>query len=144
MLPDLPIKPRSFTFKAGQVNGDLPTCFVFVLPFDLLQSLFLGGLARVDLLRGPHFSVHPTTVTVFCSDALPINLVRTCDAEEFLREALADGFLEVPSGDPVRMRDFPPLEAEEITVDGVDEKQVCHLSVVKKVFFTQMPKLEIT
>ncbi len=103
MLPDLPIRPRSFAMRTG-------------------QSIFLGGLARMDLLPGPYFGVHPVVATVFCSDDLPINMVRTEDAEEFYREGLKSGFLEVPSGEEERLKDFPDLECKDLEVDGIDLK----------------------
>ncbi len=103
LIPHLPLQPRTFTFRNG-------------------QSLFIGGLARLDLLEGP-FAVHPMLVTVFCSDDLPINMVRTADAEEFYRKALAADFLRVPRGDPIRLRDFPPLEGKDFEVDSVDYGQ---------------------
>jgi ribosome biogenesis GTPase A len=103
LLPDLPVRPRSFVMKNG-------------------QSLFIAGLARVDLVSGPYF-VHPLLVTVFASHNLPINIVRTENAEEFYEEAVKADFLEVPTGDPVRLRDFPPLVDKEFEVDGVDKSQ---------------------
>lgn len=47
VTPDLPLLPRSLTLRLG--------C-----------TLFLGGLARLDLVKGP-FWQHPLLVTVFCS-----------------------------------------------------------------------------
>ena len=80
MLPDLPVRPRSFTLKCR-------------------QSLFVARLAHLDLLPSPppNFAVHPVVSTVFCSDDLPINIVRTGEADEESK-ALSAGFLAVPSG----------------------------------------------
>ena len=123
MLPELPVRPRSFTFRTG-------------------QSLFIAGLARLDLLPGPTraFSVHPVVITVFCSDDLPINMVRTGDAEEFYREALSAGFLQVPSGTPMRLKEFPALESKELEVDGIDlETASCDVVLSSAGWVTLVP-----
>ncbi len=125
MLPDLPVRPRSFALKCG-------------------QSLFIAGLARLDLLPGPppNFAVHPVVSTVFCSDDLPINIVRTGEADEFYRKALSAGFLAVPSGSPVRLRDFPLLEPRELEVDGIDQRQAsCDVVLSSAGWVTLVPGL---
>jgi len=103
MVPDLPLRPRSYVMKLG-------------------QTLFIAGLARVDLISGP-YKIHPLLVTVFAADGLPVNIVRTSDAEEFYREASEAGFLGVPIGDKQRLRDFPDLYGREFEIDGVDHRQ---------------------
>ena len=62
VMPEVQIRPRCFGFKNG-------------------QSIFLGGLGRLDLLSGP-FKFRPMLIVVFCSDDLPIHMVRTADAEK--------------------------------------------------------------
>lgn len=99
VLPDITIRPRSFNLKLG-------------------QTIFLGGLGRMDLIEGP-FEVHPLLVTVFCSDFLPINIVRTEDAEDFYRKSLGSEILGVPIGNATRLKDFPPLKGQEFVVDSV-------------------------
>ncbi|TRY71077.1 hypothetical protein TCAL_01172 [Tigriopus californicus] len=99
VLPDFPIRPRSFNLRLG-------------------QTIFLGGLGRMDLIEGP-FEVHPLLVTVFCSDFLPINIVRTEDAEEFYRKSLGTEIMGVPMGNTSRLKDFPPLKGQEFLVDSV-------------------------
>ena len=99
VMPELQIRPRCFGFKNG-------------------QSIFLGGLGRLDLLSGP-FRHRPMLIVVFCSDDLPIHMVRTAEAEKFYERAVRTGLLGVPCGDASRLDEFPPLEGQVFEVDGV-------------------------
>lgn len=99
VMPELQIRPRCFGFKNG-------------------TSIFLGGLGRLDLLGGP-FKFRPMLIVVFCSDDLPIHMVRTTDADMFYERAMRTGLLGVPCGDASRLEEFPPLEGQTFEVDGV-------------------------
>merc|ERR1719188_611632 len=99
MMSELPIRPRCFGIRNG-------------------QSIFLAGLGRLDLLGGP-FKFRPMLIVVFCSDDLPIHMVRTVDADKFYERAVRTGLLGVPCGDEARLKEFPPLEGQAFEVDGV-------------------------
>ena len=109
LTPDLPLRPKSFLIR---------NC----------QTIFIGGVARLDLLEGP-YKLHPLLITLYCSDSLPINMVRTSEADEFYSQALGTDFLKVPLGSERRLKDFPALEGKEFDVDGVDMMQ-CSCDIV--------------
>ena len=96
----LPLKPRSFAFRNG-------------------LSLFIGGLARLDLVSGP-YQRHPCVVTVICPDKLPINIVRTSDADHFYESTLGEPIQAVPKGGPERLKHFPALDYKDYQIDGLD------------------------
>lgn len=89
----------------------------------LNQTLYLSGLARVDLLQVPR-SRH-IYATVFASPQLPIHIVDTPDAEEFYRSHLGTEMLGVPLGSAKRLVDFPVLEGKELTYMGQGWKSSC-------------------
>lgn len=113
-LPQLPIMPRAFSLHVG-------------------QSLFIGGLARLDVLRGPkdnRWADERLLMAVFASDNLPINIVLTEAADEFYAKALQDGLLHVPSNkNRQRLQDFPKLEGQELEIDGISDSE-CSCDVV--------------
>ena len=60
IVPKLPMIPVSMTVQSG-------------------FSLLIGGVARLDILRGPEdprWSNFPLILTLFISDELPIKVVR--------------------------------------------------------------------
>ena len=60
ILPNLPMLPRTLSVQAG-------------------LTIFIGGVARLDILSGPEdprWSNWPLILTLFASDELPINVVR--------------------------------------------------------------------
>ena len=96
VLPVTPLRPRTLLLKTG-------------------ESLLLGGLARLDLLSaGSH--IHPVRVTVFCSDQLPVNIVRTAGVDNFLAVAINRNLLAVPES--VRP-EMPELMGVEVELEGV-------------------------
>ena len=97
---DLPLKPRTFILHEG-------------------ESIFIGGLARLDIIKGPMEKLDWLLATVFTSDRLPINVVPTSQADEFYANALGSSLLKVPCGDEQRLADFPALEGIEMAVDGI-------------------------
>ena len=110
----LPIQPRSFLLSVG-------------------QSIFLGGLGRLDIIEGPTEQIDYESpnwhkrfkilVTTFVSDDLPIHIVLTQDADSFYSEALAADILGAPStvnGTNIeRLKDFPELKGKIMMIDGV-------------------------
>ena len=78
----------------------------------------LGGLARLDIISGPQDSKwenYPVTLTVFSSDALPLNVIPTPDVNEHFKEALANDELIVPSKENT---DLPELKGQVFEVFG--------------------------
>ena len=56
----------------------------------------------------------PLTLTVFCSDTLPINVIETENVEDFYKEAFDQ--LVVPSAsNSQRLNEFPKLEGKDST-----------------------------
>ena len=110
----LPIQPRSFLLSVG-------------------QSIFLGGLGRLDIIEGPTEQIDyespnwqnrfKVLVTAFVADDLPIHIVLTQDADSFYSEALAADILGAPStlnGTNIeRLKDFPELKGKIMMIDGV-------------------------
>ena len=82
---------------------------------------FLGGIARLDVMQGSadvKWEHWPLTLTVFCSDTLPINVIETENVEDFYKEAFDQ--LVVPSAsNSQRLNEFPKLEGEELEVYGI-------------------------
>lgn len=101
-LPAVPIMPRTMLFRVG-------------------HSLLLGGLGRLDYVEGLHLP--PILITVFCSESLPVNVVETEGVEEFLANAAQTKLTAVPQGGEERMRLFPPLRGQEVTVTGAGPKE---------------------
>ena len=101
---DMPLRPQTFVLHVG-------------------QTLFIAGLARFDLSKGPTDKLNWMYVTVFTSDQLPITVVRTEEAEEFYARALGSDLLKVPEGGDERLREFPALEGKELRIDGVSRQE---------------------
>ncbi|XP_045474500.1 nitric oxide-associated protein 1 [Harmonia axyridis] len=97
-LPKTLIAPRSFCIRPG-------------------DSLFIGGLARLDYLEGRD----SIWFTVFASKELPISLCITEEADKFYQKYLGTKYLRVPIGEEERLKKWPGLsEAKTFTVDGID------------------------
>ena len=121
MSSEMPWSPKSFLIRNG-------------------QTMFIGGLARIDLVQGP-FKLHPLLFTLYCSDNLPINMVRTEEADQFYAEALGTDFLKVPTGSEVRLKDFPALEGKEFEIDGVTfQESSCDLVLSSVGWISCVPK----
>lgn len=86
-----------------------------------LQTLFIGGLARLDLVTARQH----VWVTVFASNYLPVNIVYTEQAKPFYQEYLGTEMLAVPMGDKERIDKWPPLMPKEFTLDCVGWEQSC-------------------
>ena len=80
-----------------------------------------GGIARLDVIQGStdeKWENWPLTLTVFCSDTLPINVIETENVEEFYKEAWDQ--LVVPSAsNSKRLNEFPKLEGKDLEVYGI-------------------------
>lgn len=71
------------------------------------QSLFVGGLARVDFVSG----AEAVRFTVFTSRHLPITVVATVDANDIYQQYLQSEMFVVPRGGADRMARWPGLHA---------------------------------
>lgn len=70
-----------------------------------LQSIFIAGLARLDLLTATSYA----TVTMFASRYLPIHVISTRKADQFYDTFLGSPYLGVPFGDSERLKAWPKL-----------------------------------
>lgn len=101
-IPREIITPRTFTLRP-------------------LQSLFIGGLARIDLSH----SRQQVWFTVFASHYLPIHVVHTEEANRFYETYVGTDMLGVPIGGQTRLEQWPRLTPKEIVLDGVNWNQSC-------------------
>lgn len=92
-LPRKTIRPRTFTLE----------------PF---QTMFLGGLGRLDLLH----SKDSILVTVFASDYLPIHIVNLEEALRFYELYLRTDILGVPINEGPRVDSWPSLISKDFHI----------------------------
>lgn len=102
VLPKELIRPRSFSVTSG-------------------KSLFLGGLARLDILYGPE----SLRLTVFASEHIPINIVETVEASAFYRQYLGSSLLGIPIGIVERLLHWPVLKPKDMRSLGTGQRQSC-------------------
>uniref|UniRef100_A0A8C5KLV4 Nitric oxide associated 1 n=1 Tax=Jaculus jaculus TaxID=51337 RepID=A0A8C5KLV4_JACJA len=95
VLPTLSIIPRTFVLKPGMV-------------------LFLGAIGRIDFLQGNHSA----WFTVVASNFLPVHITSLDKADAIYQKHAGHALLLVPMGGEERMAEFPPLVAEDITLQG--------------------------
>ncbi|VDM62196.1 unnamed protein product [Angiostrongylus costaricensis] len=98
---------------------------IHVLPRHLLQprtalvptgySLLIGGVARVDVEECAKDD--RLLLTTFASDDLPLNCMRTCEVDEFLKENLGTDALVVPRGKE-RLSQWPGMESCVFELSG--------------------------
>ncbi|MFH4973703.1 hypothetical protein AB6A40_000412 [Gnathostoma spinigerum] len=86
------------------------------------QSLLIGGVARIDIESTGTVSA-AVYLTVFASDRLPVNVLKTSDVDGFLRKYMGSLVLVVPQGDPQRIAEFPQLKSTTFTVNGKGTEQ---------------------
>ncbi|XP_040579418.1 nitric oxide-associated protein 1 isoform X1 [Lepeophtheirus salmonis] len=105
ILPQHTIQPRSFLIRIG-------------------QSVLLGGIARLDVVQGPDITKfrHPLRITVFCSSALPINILETCYVEKFIQKYSHQ--LKVPSANKSRLAKLPKMDFKEFVADS-SKQETC-------------------
>ncbi|XP_053601970.1 nitric oxide-associated protein 1 [Plodia interpunctella] len=86
-LPKNTIKPQTYYLQSG-------------------LTMFIAGLARVDIL----YTEDPCRLTVFCSESLPITVVKTEDADEIYEAFVGTELFAVPSGGAERLKNWPGLQ----------------------------------
>lgn len=89
VAPQKEIKPRTF-----QLNDS--------------QTIFLGGVARFDYVKGPHAGI-----VAYFENSLPLHRTKLANADEFYEKHCGD-LLTPPTSD--EMADFPPLERHEFAI----------------------------
>lgn len=85
------------------------------------QSLFLGGLGRIDLTQARQHIM----VTVFASHYLPVHIVYTEQARRFYELYLGTEMLAVPIGGEERLKKWPRLLPKEFIFDCVGWEKSC-------------------
>uniref|UniRef100_A0A0K0EWB9 Nitric oxide-associated protein 1 (inferred by orthology to a human protein) n=1 Tax=Strongyloides venezuelensis TaxID=75913 RepID=A0A0K0EWB9_STRVS len=88
------------------------------------QSLLVGGVVE--------FMSKDTTVlvTLFCSEKLPANIMRSDDVKEFLDAYLGKPNLVVPCGNQKRMDAYPKFEGQTFEIQGKGmEKGACDITI---------------
>ncbi|KAM8803313.1 nitric oxide-associated protein 1 [Rhynchonycteris naso] len=100
VLPTHSIVPRTFVLKPGMV-------------------LFLGAIGRIDFLQGSQSA----WFTVVASNVLPVHITSLDKADTIYQKHAGHTLLKVPMGGKERMAEFPPLVAEDITLEGFGESE---------------------
>ncbi|XP_041974710.1 nitric oxide-associated protein 1 [Aricia agestis] len=103
-LPKKLIRPQTYYLRQG-------------------STIFIAGLARVDVVE----CGEACRLTIFCSENLPITVVKTEDAENVYDEFVGTELFAVPSGDETRLRNWPKLEKckEDMEFTGEGPKLCC-------------------
>ncbi|XP_074886375.1 nitric oxide-associated protein 1 isoform X1 [Buteo buteo] len=96
VLPTQAIVPRTFILKPGMV-------------------LFLAALGRVDYLEGEK----PAWFSVVASNLLPVHISILSKADAIYEKHAGQELLKVPMGGEERMKEFPPLVPQDITLKGI-------------------------
>ncbi|NXE74563.1 NOA1 protein, partial [Cochlearius cochlearius] len=96
VLPTHAIVPRTFILKPGMV-------------------LFLAALGRVDYLQGEK----PAWFSVVASNLLPVRISTLTNADDLYKKHAGQELLKVPMGGEERMKEFPPLVPQDITLKGI-------------------------
>lgn len=104
-LPTAIMKPRTFCLRPQ-------------------QTLFVGGLGRIDCLRTASKFVR---FTVFSAHTLPITVCDMNDADEVYEGLLGSHLFAVPCGSKERLDKWPGLSCykEPIQFTGIDQKISC-------------------
>ncbi|NXH70329.1 NOA1 protein, partial [Hydrobates tethys] len=96
VLPTQAIVPRTFILKPGMV-------------------LFLAALGRVDYLQGEKSA----WFSVVASNLLPVRIATLSNADAIYEKNAGQELLKVPMGGEERMKEFPPLVPQDITLKGI-------------------------
>ncbi|XP_049670555.1 nitric oxide-associated protein 1 [Accipiter gentilis] len=96
VLPTQAIVPRTFILKPGMV-------------------LFLAALGRVDYVEGEK----PAWFSVVASNLLPVHISILSKADAIYEKHVGQELLKVPMGGEERMKEFPPLVPQDITLKGI-------------------------
>lgn len=104
-LPTTIIKPRTFSLRPQ-------------------QTLFVGGLGRIDCLKTAASFVR---FTVFSAHTLPITVCYTIDADELYNQLIGTNLFAVPCGNEKRLSMWPGLSCykEPIEFTGIDQTTSC-------------------
>ena len=105
------------------------------------QSLFVAGLARLDLIHAKS----QILITVFASHYLPIHVVFTDQAKQFYETFLGTSMLGVPSGGAERVEKWPIMVPKEIYFKSNNFHESCGdivLSSAGWVSITMKPECE--
>uniref|UniRef100_A0A0N5BHE6 G domain-containing protein n=1 Tax=Strongyloides papillosus TaxID=174720 RepID=A0A0N5BHE6_STREA len=88
------------------------------------QSLLIGGVVEV---MSKDTSV---LVTLFCSEKLPVNIMKSDEVKEFLDAYLGKPNLVVPCGNQKRMEAYPKFEGQTFEIQGKGmEKGSCDITI---------------
>ncbi|XP_074679168.1 nitric oxide-associated protein 1 [Strix aluco] len=96
VLPTHAIVPRTFILKPGMV-------------------LFLAALGRIDYLEGEKSA----WFSVMASNLLPVHISTLNNADAIYEKHAGQELLKVPMGGEERMKEFPPLVPQDITLKGI-------------------------
>uniref|UniRef100_A0A914YD32 G domain-containing protein n=1 Tax=Panagrolaimus superbus TaxID=310955 RepID=A0A914YD32_9BILA len=80
------------------------------------ESLLFGGTARLDFLSTVS-QENPVYLAVYCSDRLPLHVMKSEEVEEFLEKFNGTNVVGVPFGDKERLDVFPALEGKELHLE---------------------------
>lgn len=100
VLPSHAIIPRTFVLQPG-------------------MTLFLGALGRIDFLQGEKSA----WFSVVASNLLPVHITPLEKADTIYENHAGKTLLGVPMGGEERMKEFPPLVPEEITLQGISTQK---------------------
>ncbi|XP_066497845.1 nitric oxide-associated protein 1 [Hoplias malabaricus] len=95
VVPTHAITPRTFILKPGMV-------------------LLLGALTRIDYLEGND----SCWFTVIASSQIPVHITNLEKADAIYQKHAGGTLLTVPVGGEERMKDFPPLVAQDFELQG--------------------------
>ncbi|NWR31789.1 NOA1 protein, partial [Tachuris rubrigastra] len=96
VLPTVAIVPRTFILKPG-------------------TALFLAALGRIDYLQGEKSA----WFSVVASNLLPVHVTTLSNADAIYEKHAGRELLKVPMGGEERMKEFPPLVPQDITLKGI-------------------------
>ncbi|NXA11330.1 NOA1 protein, partial [Sapayoa aenigma] len=96
VLPTVAIVPRTFILKPG-------------------TALFLAALGRIDYLKGEKSA----WFSVVASNLLPVHVTTLSNADTIYEKHAGQELLKVPMGGEERMKEFPPLVPQDITLKGI-------------------------
>lgn len=102
VLPRQLLRPRTFCLQPG-------------------HSIFLAGLARLDLLYSPK----SVRFTVFRSEWLPLTITKTVDAASTYSRYLGSSLLGVPSEGEERLKCWPPLQPVNLRTHCHNKLESC-------------------
>lgn len=97
-VPKKLIRPQTYYLKKG-------------------YTFFIAGLARVDLVD----CEAPCRFTIYCSEPLPITVVKTDNANEIYEKFVGTELFAVPTGDVERLKRWPGLKKKEGVLEFTGE-----------------------